>query len=76
LKRNTRLTIRLTEAERGAVDALAQAERLPTSTLARRLLLLEADERGLWPDEVQDAANEERLSTEGRIGDDRQRADT
>ena len=41
------LAIRLTRGERATIDRLAQAERLPASTLARRLLLQEADQRDL-----------------------------
>ena len=45
MKRKYRLTIRLSKDDLMAVDAFADAERLPTSTLARRLLLLEAERR-------------------------------
>lgn len=43
MMRTERLVIRLNRAEAAAVDRLAEAERLPVSTLARRLLLLEAE---------------------------------
>jgi len=45
--REDRLVIRLSDAERAAIERLAQVERLPASTLARRMLLHEADRRGL-----------------------------
>lgn len=41
--RNEKLVIRLSDREAAAVIRLAEAERLPASTLARRLLLLEAE---------------------------------
>ena len=41
--RNERLVIRLNDREAEAVSRLAEAERLPASTLARRLLLIEAE---------------------------------
>ena len=47
MRRMKKLVIRLNSAEREAVRRLAQVERLPASTLARRLLLKEADRRGL-----------------------------
>jgi len=47
MRRVKKLVIRLNSAEREAVRRLAQVERLPASTLARRLLLQEADRRGL-----------------------------
>ena len=47
--RTEKLVIRLNESERAAINRLAQVERLPASTLARRLLLHEVDRRGLWP---------------------------
>jgi hypothetical protein len=47
--REDKLVIRLSTAERAAIDRLAQAERLPAATLARRMLLCEIDRRGLWP---------------------------
>jgi hypothetical protein len=47
--REDRLVIRLSNAERAAIEQLAQVERLPASTLARRMLLREVDRRGLWP---------------------------
>ena len=50
MERTDRLVIRLSKVERAAVDRLAQAERLPASTLARRMLLKEADRRCLLPD--------------------------
>ncbi|MEX1019876.1 MAG: hypothetical protein WDZ49_09475 [Litorilinea sp.] len=43
------LMIRLTEAERRMIDALAKVEKLPVSTLARRRLLFEAEQRGIFP---------------------------
>jgi len=47
--RTKRLVIRLSRAEQAVINRLAQVEQLPTSTLARRLLLLEAKRRGLLP---------------------------
>jgi hypothetical protein len=47
--REDKLVIRLSTVEREAIDRLAQAERLPAATLARRVLLCEVDRRGLWP---------------------------
>ena len=41
--RNDKLVIRLNDHEAATVARLAEAERLPASTLARRLLLLEAE---------------------------------
>ena len=49
MNRADKLVIRLNEAEKTAIGRLAQVERLPASTLARRLLLKKVDERGLWP---------------------------
>jgi len=46
--RKQKLVVRLTAAERRAINALAAIEKLPPSTLARRLLLQEIDRRGLW----------------------------
>jgi hypothetical protein len=46
--RQDKLVIRLSAAERAAIDRLAQVERLPASTLARSMLLREVDCRGLW----------------------------
>jgi len=43
--RGNRLVIRLSATEREAVTRLAELERLPASTLARRLLLKEAERR-------------------------------
>lgn len=47
--RTEKLIIRLNKVERAAIHRLARMERLPVSTMARRLLLAEADERGLLP---------------------------
>jgi hypothetical protein len=52
--RTDRLVIRLSAAERAAIHRLAQVERLPVSTLARRMLLHEVDRRGLWPSQAQE----------------------
>ena len=46
--RSNKLVIRLNKAEWNAINRLARAERLPTSTFARWLLLKEVDARGLW----------------------------
>jgi hypothetical protein len=57
-----RLVIRLNKTERAAIDNLARVERLPASTLARRLLLREADRHGLNPssdmEQIQQAGKE------------------
>jgi len=50
--RSKRLVVRLDANEQCAILSLAKAERLPVSTLARRLLLEEADRRGLCSREV------------------------
>lgn len=47
--RDNVLMVRLTGAERRMIDALAKAEKLPVSTLARRRLLFEAEQRGIIP---------------------------
>ena len=47
MRRSRRLVITLSTVEQHAIAGLARAEKLPPSTLARRLLLLEADRRGL-----------------------------
>jgi hypothetical protein len=47
VNRENILAVRLTEKERQMVDALAKIEKLPASTLARRRLLLEAEQRGV-----------------------------
>ena len=49
LYRNERLVIRLRGDERSAIYRLAETERLPPSTLARKMLLDEAYRRGLLP---------------------------
>ena len=49
MNREDQLVIRLSTAERMAINRLAQVERLPASTLARRMLLHEVDRCGLWP---------------------------
>ncbi len=46
-RRDNFLMIRLSEGERAAVDQLARFERLPTSSAARRLLVLAALQRGI-----------------------------
>jgi hypothetical protein len=43
MRREDSLVIRLTEAERKAINRLADAQRLPVSTAARRILLDMAD---------------------------------
>ena len=45
--RDDRLVIKLTTNEKEAAERLAQAERLPLSTLTRKILLDKAAERGL-----------------------------
>lgn len=49
MARENRFVILLTEDERQIVEALAEAEKLPASTLARRRLLFEAEQRGIAP---------------------------
>ena len=51
--RTEALVIKLNKTERAAIEKLAKAERLPTSTMARRLLLGEAEQRGLIAPAVQ-----------------------
>jgi predicted transcriptional regulator len=69
MRRRRKLTIRLSRDERAAVDALAQAERLPTSTLARRLLLLAVDRRGLWPSAENEESGDEQRSVSATVTD-------
>jgi len=47
--KEARLVVRLTGTEKTAINQLAALERLPASTLARRILLREAERRGLLP---------------------------
>lgn len=47
--RNGFLIIRVTPEERAMIDQLARSELLPTSTYARRALLLTAQSRGFLP---------------------------
>jgi len=42
MRRNNRLVIALSEAERKAIDDMAESEAMPPSTMARRVLLLVA----------------------------------
>jgi hypothetical protein len=49
MNRENVLAVRLTETERQMVEALARVEKLPASTLARRRLLFEAEQRGIMP---------------------------
>jgi hypothetical protein len=49
MQRTDRIVIRINAVERQVIDALAQAEKLPASTLARRRLLFEAEQRGIVP---------------------------
>ncbi len=52
MTRTKKLVVRLDKSELAAVERLAEAERLPASTLARRMLLIEAErtaERGVVP---------------------------
>lgn len=63
MPRTERLVIKLNKAERTAIDRLARAEYLPTSTLARKVLLIEARRYGLWPaQEGKDEAKVEQVS--------------
>ncbi len=54
MNRENVLAVRLTERERQMVEALAKIEKLPASTLARRRLLFEAEQRGVVPRYVED----------------------
>jgi hypothetical protein len=58
--KSERLVVRLDKVERASVERLAQFESLPPSTLARYLLLREAEKRGLWPlpDRAREVADE------------------
>jgi hypothetical protein len=49
MNRENVLAVRLTESERQVIETLAKVEKLPASTLARRRLLLEAENRGISP---------------------------
>lgn len=49
MTRENRFVILLNENERQTIEALARVEKLPASTLARRRLLLEAEQRGIVP---------------------------
>lgn len=49
MARENRFVILLSARERQVIEALAQAEKLPASTLARCRLLFEAEERGIVP---------------------------
>lgn len=49
MNRENVLAVRLTEAEREVIETLAKVEKLPASTLVRRRLLLEAENRGISP---------------------------
>lgn len=48
MNRENVLAVRLTEGERQVVETLARIEKLPASTLVRRRLLLEAEQRGIF----------------------------
>ena len=47
MRRTHFLVIRVTKAERDTIVELAQTERLPTSTLARQILLKRAEQCGI-----------------------------
>jgi hypothetical protein len=49
MARENRFVILLDETERQVIEALARIEKLPASTLARRRLLFEAEQRGIVP---------------------------
>lgn len=53
--RLSKLVVRLSKTEKAAILRLAQAEKLPASTMARRLLLREAERRGIGCPLVQEA---------------------
>ena len=63
--REDKLVIRLSTAERAAIDRLAQVERLPAATLVRSMLLREVDCRGLWspPDDWAGRQTDHQTST-------------
>lgn len=63
MARTHRLVIRLSTCERTAITALAKMERLPPSTLARRMLLQEIDRRGLWPGDCVGGQHREEKAT-------------
>jgi len=54
MSRTKQLVIRLGQDEHKALDRLAKNERLPTSTLARKLLLDEAARRGVLMEDRKD----------------------
>lgn len=45
--RSRRLVVRLSDTEQEAIAKLAQVEKLPAATMARRLLLREAEKQGV-----------------------------
>lgn len=47
MARENRFVILMTEEEREAIEQLARQERLTASTLARRILLFEAQQKGI-----------------------------
>lgn len=47
MARESRFVILMTEEEKKAIEELASIERLPATTWARRILLLEAQQRGV-----------------------------
>ena len=48
MARHNRFVILVSERERQAIETLAQIEKLPASTLARKRLLTEAEARGIF----------------------------
>lgn len=49
MAREQTLRIRVSDTEMATFEALAQIERLPIGTFIRRRLMLEADQRGVFP---------------------------
>ncbi len=74
MRRKDRLVIRLYPAEREVIDSLARQEHLPTSTLARKLLLQEAAASGLTSRLGVNRSVENNGSGRGQGSDDRHRA--
>ena len=64
--RENRFVIMLSEKERQAIEALARVEKLPASTLARRRLLLEVEQRGIFSIGTNDKSAVDSLQTRHR----------
>ena len=61
--RTKKVVVRLSAMEHCAVSSLARAEKLPAATMARRLLLQEAEQRGLLHVQHSTANTKEALRT-------------